>query len=156
MLGRHQERWRFKLAEVREIPARIRGLLDKDVLLDPITVRSSLKGECLPEVVLDSRFPEVPQSIMVPHRWRLMWHAGFDREEAIHVLECRAVIAGIRHTIRNARFHSSELVVLTDNMAVALVMSKGRCGDAATNYLLRTLSSYLFAANRYDDSVRKR
>jgi len=66
------ERWRYNIERIRAVPARARGLANRDELLDVFSVRSELRGELLGEVFEDPAFPEVPSGLLAPERWRLL------------------------------------------------------------------------------------
>eukprot|EP00973_Karenia_brevis_P034535 4763811-Karenia_brevis.AAC.1 len=95
------ERWRFLIEPVREVPARIRGLANRNSLLDPTTVRSTLEGEVQGALVIDESFPEIASEILEPEKWRLVWNSPFKYDEAIHVKEARSVLAAVRHVSRD-------------------------------------------------------
>ena len=117
------ERWRHKIERIRAVPARARGLANRDELLDVFSVRSELRGELLGEVFEDSAFPEVPSGLLAPERWRLLWKAPLVHQDATHCKELWAVVAAVRNVSRRVTHHGKELLVLVDSMCCSLVIS---------------------------------
>ena len=137
----HQERWRFRHSDQVSVPARVSGLLHRDPLHDILTVCSSVPGEIPPDTIVDPHFPEIPNSLLVPADYKFMWRSPFKDKEAIHVLECRALVSTLRHISRNLKSHQSDILMLCDNMSVVLAICKGRCSDHKLLVLLRRLGA---------------
>ena len=138
-------RWRYKIERIRAVPARARGLANRDKLLDVYSVRSELRGELMGEVFEDPAFPEVPSGLLAPERWRLLWKAPLVHQDAIHCKELWAVVAAVRNASRQVTHHGKELFVLGDSMCCSLVISKGRSSTYHFNTLLLRLGALCLA-----------
>ncbi|CAE7886307.1 unnamed protein product, partial [Symbiodinium necroappetens] len=70
-LGRHDERWRFRLGDAKHVAPRASALA-LDPFSDPASVKPEVEGEIFGPVSVDDSFPQIKQSFMEPgnwHRW---------------------------------------------------------------------------------------
>ncbi len=104
-LGRWNERWRYVFSDSANTAPRTRAFLERDPLFDISTVRSSVDGELPREVEVSENFPEVPLDCLRQGRWKCLWAAPYQKTEAMHVKEGRAVVACLRHLVRSPQKH---------------------------------------------------
>ena len=145
-IGRTDERWRFKRAKSRFIPARVHALQSNDVFEDPSTVLPEVAGEVLGDVDLVDDFPEIPAKYMDRSQWYLLWRSKMRFKEPVHLIEARSILGAVRHRARDPSKHGKHIVVLNDNMSVVLAMQKGRCSNYGLLRILRRTAAHCFAA----------
>ena len=145
-IGRTDERWRFKRAKSRFIPARVHALQSNDVFEDPATVLPEVAGEVLGDVDLVDDFPEIPAKYMDRSQWYLLWRSKMRFKEPVHLIEARSILGAVRHRARDPSKHGKHIVVLNDNMSVVLAMQKGRCSNYGLLRILRRTATHCFAA----------
>ena len=79
-----------------------------------------------------TEFPAIDADLLDRSCWHDVVAAPFDREQPIHMLEARAILAAIRRSGRWLDGSSFRQLLLTDSLCCALAFSKGR----ATNHQL--------------------
>ena len=97
----------------------------------------------MPGQFLDQTFPEVNSTLLEFARWRLRWHAPLKFPEPIHMCECRALYALLRHLARSRASQNVEVLVLSDSMVVTLTTDKGRSSDPELNLLMQRCLPYV-------------
>ena len=142
-VGREDERWRFYRGVGERQPPRAAALDTSLVFEDPLTVKP--EDEMLPGLFANPNFVEVPRSLLKPERWRQFWNAPFVGKEPIHVLECRSVLAAVKHMCRDSRKHGCRSLILNDNMGVCLAVQKGRACDFGLIRIIRRISAHVLA-----------
>ena len=78
---------------------------------------------------IDPEFPELYQSKIDAHPWRLIQARPYHHREPIHLKEGRAVLFGLKRKARQIRNHHQRHLALTDNLGLALALEKGRATD---------------------------
>lgn len=116
IMGRHDERWRFK--KERGIPPREKALEQMDVFEDPETVLPGVVGEIPYEVNIDGSFPDIPASLLQERDWHLVWRTQMHFKESVHLIEARSIMGAVRHYCKDGKAHHSRLLILNDNMGV--------------------------------------
>ncbi|CAE7763388.1 NHX3 [Symbiodinium sp. CCMP2456] len=142
-VGREDERWRFYRGVGERLPPRAAALDTSLVFEDPLTVKPD--DDLQPGLFANPNFVEVPRPLLKPERWQQLWNAPFVGKEPIHVLECRSVLAAVKHMCRDSRKHGCRFLVLNDNMGVCLAVQKGRAGDFGLIRLIRRISAHTLA-----------
>ena len=113
------------------------ALRSMDVFEDVETVLPVAEGEVFGDVAVAENFPEVPPELLDQEEWHLLWRAPFQHKEPVHFLECRSILATMKHITRDSRGHGKRVLVLNDNMGVVLALMKGRCASFSLLRLLR-------------------
>ena len=136
-VARFDERWRFK--EASELGGNYREdaleeeriyqdrIMNANVFTDILSVREVEPRKR--ELHEDFKFPNVPARLLQADDWRGVWAVPLRFREAVHLCECRGVLACIRHLSRNRLCHGSKFVLLGDNLGLVLSLSKGRCSS---------------------------
>ena len=124
--GRHSERWRFQFDEA--IAARSHALAAAALTLPDPPISSDLPDEILRNIAgfIAPRFPEFPATELVPRDWKVA-HAGkWQFKENILRTEGRALAWGAKHALRSHASLGKRILMLVDNLPLALGMCKGR------------------------------
>ena len=145
VIGRQDERWRFKLDGGQRRAPREIALEHADPLHDPNTVLPSVDGRVEQTLVSDRNFPEVPHSFMACERWKKVWNSRIWHQEPVHIIEARSVLGAVKHRCRDRRRHGKRILVLNDNMGVILAIQKGRCHNFNLMHIVRRISAHLLA-----------
>ena len=129
-VGRWNERWRFKRLPVSEWRPRERAF-NYDVASDLFTAeRPGPFCGVNQEYVENDEFVEVPFALMQPERWHTdkigMWK---NASEHISLKEGRCFILALRRLSRDSKQRGKRLLVLVDNLALGMALSKGRAHD---------------------------
>ena len=119
-IGREDERWRYYRGGPERRAPRSAALDTSLVFEDPLTVKPDYVNEC--ELLENPEFREVPTHILEPEQWHQLWNSRFNGKEPIHVLECRSVLAAVKHITRNVRMHDHRVLVFNDNLGVVLAV----------------------------------
>ena len=122
---RYDERWRFKLQEVRDQGVRGRALQHADVLTDVATARPAYDGRPPCKEALDDSFPEVPISTLDPQKWHCLWAARYHMPEAMHMKEARSVLAGVRHKSETSTSMAIDLGYCATTWVMCLASVRG-------------------------------
>ena len=138
-IGKEDERWRFYRCESQPPP---RAAALGDILEDVRTVRPDVDGEGEREWVVDAQFPEVPRWVLDAGEWKLLWRAGFEHKDGIHVLEARSILGAVKHVCRDSQRHGVHMLVLNDNMGTVLASQKGRCAHFGLLRVLRRVAAH--------------
>ena len=138
-VGKEDERWRYHRCESQPPP---RAAALGDILEDVRTVRPDVEGESERAWALDEHFPEVPRWVLDAGDWKLLWRAGFEHKDGIHVLEARSILGAVKHVCRDSRRHGTHVVVLNDNMGTVLASQKGRCAHFGLLRVLRRIAAH--------------
>ena len=145
-LGRHDERWRFRVGDARTVAPRLQALSTDGVFSDPRTVKPDIDGEVEGPIEQDLSFPNVEKECMDSNRWRRLWRTPVCHREPVHVIEACSILGAVKHIVRDSRFHHQRFVILNDNMSVVLAMQKGRCGSFSLLLLVRRVSAHSLAS----------
>ena len=98
------------------------------------------EGHSIPSLEKIVDFPEVGLDVIM-HDWHSIFAGSWTFREPIHVTEGRCVVLAARHAMRSVHNMCKTHIILTDNFAVSLVMSKGRtCNHALLVQCRRLLS----------------
>ena len=125
--GRWQERWRYRRLEPGEWKPRQRAL-KRCVFSDPLTVGGNL-GELddLDNYVVDSSFPEIPEHLLSPARWKTVGMGKWRHtDEHITMKEARCLLLAVRRLSRAQRHRHKRHLIFVDNMALCFSLGKGR------------------------------
>ena len=101
--GRFRDRWRYQAGS----QVRPRGDLERADDED------------------DGPVPRVPDEIL-KGQWKVLSSGGWDREEAMVVLEGRSVVHAIKHICRSTSNQHHRHLILSDNLSAVLALMKGR------------------------------
>ena len=96
------------------------------------------------EKIMD--FPEVGLDV-ISHEWHSIFAGSWTFREPIHVTEARCVVLAARHAMRSVHNMRKTHIILSDNFAVSLVMSKGRACNHALLVQCRRLLSLAVAGS---------
>ena len=107
-IGREDEGWRYYRGGPERRAPRSAALDTSLVFEDPLTVKPDYVNEC--ELLENPEFREVPTHILEPEQWHQLWNSRFNGKEPIHVLECRSVLAAVKHITRNVRMHDHRVL----------------------------------------------
>ena len=146
-LGRHDERWRFRLGSGKHLAPRRQALDTSMVFEDPLTVKPEVDGEVMGHVEVDPRFPDVEPSVMSQEKWRRVWCCPVHHREPVHLIEARSILGAVKHIARDSRRHGQRFVILNDNMSVVLALQKGRCSSFSLLRLIRRISAHVLVSN---------
>ncbi|CAE7354645.1 unnamed protein product [Symbiodinium sp. CCMP2592] len=129
-IGRWNERWRFKRLPVSEWRPRERAF-NYDIASDLFTAeRPGPPHGVNQEYVANDDFVEVPFALMQPERWHTakvgMWK---DTSEHISLKEGRCFILALRRLARDSKQRGKKVLILVDNLALGMAISKGRAHD---------------------------
>ena len=91
---------------------------------------------------------EVPVEF-VGSDWRQVDGAKWDREEAIPILEGRALIWLGQHLARSRKQHGKKHLILTDSMSAILALNKGRSSAGTMNRVCRQHAALMFATGMF-------
>ncbi|CAJ1446249.1 unnamed protein product, partial [Effrenium voratum] len=145
-IGRQDERWRFKLDGGQRRAPRAVALAGADPLHDPNTVLPVVDGRVEQILVADDTVPEVPPHFLTATKWRKLWNARVNFKEPVHLIEARSVLGAVKHRCRDKHRHGKRILVLNDNMGVALAIQKGRCHSYGLMHIVRRISAHLLAS----------
>ena len=81
--------------------------------------------------------------------WQPTFRFKWQREDHINVLELRAILQSIIHTLETQKLCNSRLLHLTDSYVCLSVISKGRSGSKMLNRVLKTLNAHLLLYGVY-------
>lgn len=99
------------------------------------------------ELVQACDIQELPPSWSVPGRWRRVVRGAWSRGGVIHDLEGRVAVMGLRRICRDCAAHGCRVLSLTDNMAVAMSLDRGRARDCGLNVLAARAAAYQLGCN---------
>ncbi|CAK0895237.1 unnamed protein product, partial [Prorocentrum cordatum] len=143
--GSYDERWRFKkdpLRKHREV-----ALAGYDHADPPIDRGGKLMAGVSDGAWLAiGNFPDVAPTSVRGSKWAVVAKRPCGcHEGAIHVKEARGAKLGLKHVVRCGRWRHSKVLMLVDNMSLALAMQKGRCRDPALLGQLRQMAALQLA-----------
>ena len=141
-----KETWRYKSC----VPCKPResALSGSDPFSDPNTVKPlSTSKETYDPYELNLDFEEIDKSILNPEDWTECFAVHMQYSEHITLLEGRGVVAALRHKFRSATEFGRSHLHLNDNMAIALLMSKGRSGHYSMLRICRRVACLLLATD---------
>ena len=92
-------------------------------LLDPVDFQPKLDPL---DPALLARFDEIPSEHLHEEDWKHVFSGRWKRHENILRTEWRALLWGARHIARSSKNFHHRHVLLTDNLALALAITKGR------------------------------
>ncbi|CAK0887158.1 unnamed protein product, partial [Prorocentrum cordatum] len=91
-------------------------------------------------------FPDVAPTSVRDSKWAVVAKRPCGcHEGAIHVKEARGAKLGLKHVVRCGRWRHSKVLMLVDNMSLALAMQRGRCRDPALLGQLRQMAALQLA-----------
>ncbi|CAK0837444.1 unnamed protein product, partial [Prorocentrum cordatum] len=143
--GSYDERWRFKkdpLRKHREVALAGCDHADPPIDRDGNLVAGVSEGAWL----AIGNFPDVAPISVRGSKWAVVAKRPCGSHEgAIHVKEARGAKLGLKHVVRCGRWRHSKVLMLVDNMSLALAMQKGRCRDPALLGQLRQMAALQLA-----------
>lgn len=98
---------------------------------------------------LNLDFKEVDPKILAPHEWHECFAMYMQHAEHITLLEGRGVVAALRRKLRGTVEHGKKHLHLSDNMALKLLISKGRSGAFGLLKICRRLAALLLATDSF-------
>ena len=147
-IGLWQERWRYKRTPPDQWRPRERALQ-----LDPFSDINTAKvsdilfeeGDCYTR---NEEFEEIPHSILNPQDWRVAKFGKWQHtQEHITLKEARALTILVRRITRAAKFRGRRILVLVDNLALALCLGKGRSPNHAMLRVSQKIGALCLACN---------
>lgn len=133
-LGKHSERWRFDTDEYAKPRASTFGAEIAKGDVDSFNIFSastdSPPGHLPPIQVVDGKplsekFEPLSFGVL-DKAWRVTGRGRWKRKEPIPVLEARASLYGIKHTLRNTSNFKKRHVILSDSITAVAALDKGR------------------------------
>ena len=141
-VGRPNERWRFTAgaeAAVARKHAASPLILDANPIVPPDTgwlPASDLKGK---------QWAEVSDEFL-NHTWRRVQSRPWRYSEHISAFGSKAILFGLRHTLRRHDAVGKRILVLTDSMVSTCAMSKGRSGASGISRACRAVAALSLAS----------
>ena len=89
-----------------------------------------------------NRVSPLPDSLMDPQRWKLVVEGAWRSTSAIHTLEARIALLGLRRASRCLKNHHTRVLSIGDNMSEILASEKGRAADYSLRSLIRRAAAY--------------
>ena len=144
-IGRSSEKWRFRFPNA--INARHHALGNTDPLPAPASSEFNAvsNSTVIPRndigihleqgghhdldesnFIIDGVFNEIPEEILKSDDWHVAWSRPWKFEANILNTEARALVWSAEHLLRCGRNFGRRLVCLTDNLPLALGVTKGR------------------------------
>jgi hypothetical protein len=139
------EKARF-VGELPKVRAR-----ESALALDPFTDVSTVLPQAVATVPSflqrNPAFEEVSPTLLSVDRWQECFAVQIKLPEDIMTLEGRGVVAGVRSQLRKCSNHGCRLLHLTDNLGLALLITKGRSTSYSLLRIVRRLSALCLAAD---------
>ena len=163
-LGRHAERWRFKLDDrynTKGARERAGASLAASVAAGVASsadgvLAGNLEGSLLAAAsssglapTADRKWKEVSVNVL-KKPWRVVNRSRWKNKEAsMPVLESRSCLHAVKHVVRTSRSHGKHIVILGDSLTVGAVMSRWRASTDARELLRvsRGIAAHLLATN---------
>ena len=145
-IGSWHERWRYKRTSPDEWNPRQRAL-GLDPFSDISTACSNPHAfEWADGFSRNEMFEEVPQKILDENDWHVakvgLWKYS---HEHITLKEARTVVLAIRRATRTASLRGKKLLLLVDNLALALMLGKGRSSNYGMLRVAQKIGALLLA-----------
>ena len=93
-------------------------------------------------VELPARVPPLPDSLLCPERWKLVVEGAWKSTSAIHTLEARISLLGLRRAARCVGSHHKRVLSIGDNMSEIVASEKGRAADFSLRSLIKRSAAY--------------
>ena len=90
-------------------------------------------------------FDEVPADF-IGGPWEKIEGGPWDRDEAIPVLEGRAIVWAVQHIVRSQTGLGKRHLILSDSMSAVLALTKGRSGSGGMMRVCRQVAALAFAS----------
>eukprot|EP00435_Cladocopium_sp_Y103_P070321 s689_g35.t1 len=147
-IGLWQERWRYKRAPLEHWKPREKAL-GMDPFKDLNTARADPRAfECSDVFERNEQFEEVPFSILSPQDWDIAMNGSWKfPNEHITLKEGRCLTLAIRRLARSSQHRGKRHLVLTDNLALAFSLGKGRSCDHSMLRINQKIGAILLACN---------
>ena len=149
-IGRRKENWRYKckapVAPKKATVSHHDPCVGLDPFIDIVTVKPCEVQHEDPYEINDA-FPEISFEGMSPQKWIFVFAARMKFPEPITVLEFRAILAPLRHKLRNKSSFGSKRLHFCDNLSAVLCACKGRSSSYPMLRASRRLCALLVAAN---------
>eukprot|EP00438_Fugacium_kawagutii_P025342 Skav236504 [mRNA] locus=scaffold78:316727:320924:+ [translate_table: standard] len=145
-MGRWQERWRFKHLDPSEWRPRDRAE-GRCPLTDVRTARPFYSPPSIDELYeVDGNFPEVPIEVAEFSTWKTVLMGRWrDTSEHITLKEGRALVLAARRLTRNSSSRGKRHLVLVDNLALSMMVCKGRATNFGMLRVMQQLSALSLA-----------
>ena len=132
--GRVSERWRFNCDEEAEIA--LQSSLGESAYEARVTAggKSSTDHEEVPAALYDGEWQTASAG-----RWR--------ESESMPILEGRALVWSLRHSLRSSECFGKRCFFLSDSMTQVLALSKGRSSTPKMNHICRQWGAMCLAGN---------
>ena len=147
-IGAWQERWRYKRSPIEQWRPRERALR-----LDPFhDIATARVGEGLCEegdrYTRNEEFEEIPHHILQPEDWKVSLSGKWKHtSEHITLKEARALTILVRRLSRASKFRNKRILILVDNLALALSVGKGRSCNHAMLRVAQKIGAIALACN---------
>ena len=92
-------------------------------------------------------FPEVPASMLVRKKWRVLCYGKWRDPEDILIGEARGLCYAVERSARCRPTHDVRLLLLVDNMSICLSFARARCRHFKVLVLIRRVNADAFARN---------
>ncbi len=126
-VARWNERWRYRRLDPDQWAPRQRAL-GRDPLLDIETVVGGSRIDWDDDLLVEnSSFPEIPPKHVLPEDWTTVLMGKWQHtKEHITIKEGRALVLCLRRLCRCSHSRHKRHLILVDNLALAMAVSKGR------------------------------
>ena len=91
--------------------------------------------------------PEVHQDLVEADRWLAILVGAWKLSQAIHMLEGRVVLLGLRRALCGIQHHGKGLLSMSDNLSCVLAFEKGRACDFELRTLTMQAAGWLLATD---------
>ncbi|CAK0867387.1 unnamed protein product [Prorocentrum cordatum] len=132
--GRWHERWRFRHTREADGGWRPRDRAARAAEAAELDAHPSV---LLRRGLANKRFPEVSTRAIRRTSWSTMYYSPLFGKEPMHRKEARGDLRAVKLILSDADSWGKRRVVLGDNLALALALSKGRCRDIFLLNILR-------------------
>jgi hypothetical protein len=140
--GVFNERWRFR--DVNHRAPRTKAL---ESLTCAPTVEDVCNSAGLNHLRVVTTAPDFSASdIGTTNDWRVIAALPYKDTEAIHLLEARAIIWGLRRMLKDVDFHQSRHLLLSDNFACVFAFARGRACSRPLLQQIRRASALVVAS----------
>ena len=97
--------------------------------------------------VMDPNFREVPRAVVQRHSWRVEGLGRWTRDEAISILEGRALVRAVQVAAEGYSLRNCRLLFLGDNLGVVLGAERSRAHSFALLSCYRRVAAFSLACN---------
>jgi hypothetical protein len=140
--GVFNERWRF-----RDVNHRAPRTMALETMTCAPTVEDVSNSTTLNHLRVMTTAPDFSGSdIGTTNDWRIVASLPYKDTEAIHLLEARAIIWGLRRMLKDVDFHQLRHLLLSDNFACVFAFARGRACSRPLLQQIRRASALVVAS----------